>query len=1060
MRPSHSLTLLAAASMLSACGFMGGKQPATLQTMAKAEVAVKPDDVETIGDAQAMKAYRQLLDGGAPDAALRAEALRRMADMELDRADKVNADAGQAAAQDAAAGYRLVIARYQEQLAAHPNASNRDQVMYQLARAQEQAGELEAALQTLTDLVKQHPSTSNLDEVQFRRGELAFSLGQYAVAEPAYLSLVRPDHANAFRDRAMYMLGWSRFKQGQFDAALQTYFNVLDAKLAAAPGSQKLSTPDRFNRADRELLSDTFRGVSLSLSNLKGAESIAAYTPASKPLRQAYALFVYEQLGEFYAKQDKHKEAGDTYNLFVKLNPLDTQAPRIQGLAIDAYDRADQAALALEAKKQFVNLFGRESGLRMGNAKTWRQAQPRVQTCLNDLARHYHAQAQSSKNPQDYREAVNWYRELLNTFPNDTQVVRTNFLLAEALFESGVYGEAAVEYERVAYDYPWHDKAAEAGYAALLSHAKMRKDADPLTLSRLQRAAVMSALRFAKTFPGNERSPQVMTDAAEQLYALKDGDQAGRVAMKIIDLKPPATEAQRRVAWTILAHTAYERKAYLLAEQAYTRLMELSSPQDAAYKDLAENQLASLYKLAEQEKAAGNLKDAAGHFKKVSETASQPSARANAQFDAASAYIDIKDWANAQPLLEDFRQRYPKHALQADVAPKLALAYGEQGKWSLAANEMERMLAAGPKDANLAKDLMWQVASYREKAGEKPAAARAYERYLAQLQAMRPVPLAQTLEVRDKLVNLARDEGNAKREMALLKEIYEADLKGGAARTDRTRYLGAHAALVLAEPAVKAYRGVALVEPLQKQLKVKKARLEEALQAYALASEPGVADVSTAVTYQVASLYRDFGKAILGSQRPKKLSEVELEQYNVLLEEQALPFEEKASDMHEVNARRAVAGVYDPWVQRSFDALAEMLPVRYGKREKGEGIDLAAAPERLKEQVASLEAAVKQSPRQAAQLNQLGVVYRQLGQFDKARSAYEKAMAADANYAPAVLNMGILSDLYRGDATRALPLYERYLALTPQGDAAVAKWVTEIKRRKPAAPAPAGKDAT
>ena len=169
-------------------------------------------------------------------------------------------------------------------------------------------------------------------------------------------------------------------------------------------------------------MSDTFRGVSLSLSNLKGPKALRP-TPASKAIAPSPCLVcVHEQLGEFYAKQDKHKEAGDTITCS-SAEPLDTQAPRIQGLAIDAYDRADQAALALEAKKQFVNLFGRESGLRMGNAKTWRQAQPRVQTCLNDLARHYHAQAQSSKNPQDYREAVNWYRELLNTFPNDTQVV-------------------------------------------------------------------------------------------------------------------------------------------------------------------------------------------------------------------------------------------------------------------------------------------------------------------------------------------------------------------------------------------------------------------------------------------------------------------------------------------------------------------------------------------------------------------------------------------------------------------------------------------------------------
>ena len=68
-------------------------------------------------------------------------------------------------------------------------------------------------------------------------------------------------------------------------------------------------------------------------------------------------------------------------------------------------------------------------------------------------------------------------------------------------------------------------------------------------------------------------------------------------------------------------------------------------------------------------------------------------------------------------------------------------------------------------------------------------------------------------------------------------------------------------------------------------------------------------------------------------------------------------------------------------------------------------------------------------------------------------------MAADANYAPAVLNMGILSDLYRGMQRVPCPLYERYLALTPQGDAAVAKWVTEIKRQA-CSPAPAGKDAT
>ena len=74
------------------------------------------------------------------------------------------------------------------------------------------------------------------------------------------------------------------------------------------------------------------------------------------------------------------------------------------------------------------------------------------------------------------------------------------------------------------------------------------------------------------------------------------------------------------------------------------------------------------------------------------------------------------------------------------------------------------------------------------------------------------------------------------------------------------------------------------------------------------------------------------------SERPKKLSKVELDQYNVLLEEQAFPFEEKATELHEVNAQRAASGVYDKWVKSSFDALRELRPLRYGKVEVSEGV--------------------------------------------------------------------------------------------------------------------------
>ncbi len=1062
MRPSHKLTLLASACLLSACGILGPKPPATIQSLAYEQLVVEPDPVDGASEAQAIKAYRLFLEG-APQSPQSAEALRRLADLEMDLADKQSADAAATGAPD----YRAAAARYQEHLAAHPQDPNRDRVLYQLARAQEQSGELEAALQTLTQLVDEHPGTVYADEAQFRRGELLFSATQYALAEKAYAAVLSADRVSPYRERALYMQGWSRFKQARLDEALQAFFGVLDLKLGPNPGEDSLPTLEGFTRSERELLDDTFRVISLSLTNLQGAETIATFTvdPATSALRQGYVFHVYEQLGEFYLKQDRPKDAADAFTMFVQRAPMDAQAPRLQARVIDTYERAGFASLALDAKKQYVASYGRQSDFRQANPVAWAQAQTRVQAHLAELARHHHALAQRSKRAADYQEAVGWYRELLLSFPDDPQAAHNTFLMAELLYESGQFADATQAYEQAAYGFPAHPQSADAGYAALLSHAQMLKAADKAVdakaLSAMQQASVASALRFAQAFPQDARAGLVLTDAADRLYTLNDPVQASRVAQQVIDLKPPATEPQRRVAWTVLAHTAFERGAFDAAEQAYSQALMLTPPKAPGRNELVERQAAAVYKQGEQARDLGQWRDAVAHFSRVALVAPQSATRAAAQYDGAAALIAMKDWAGAAAALTDFRQRFPKHPLQAEVGPKLALAYTEQGQWASAAAELER-LSTSSTDPVLARDALWQAAEMNEKAGARAAATKAYERHLAQSLTLRPVPLMPAIEARARLVQLAKADGNAKRELALQKDIYQSDLNGGADRTDRSRYLGATAALALAEPVAEAYRKVALVEPLQKQLKLKKARMEEALNAYALASEPGVADVSTAATYHVANLYRDFGQALLSSQRPKKLSAVELEQYNVLLEEQAFPFEEKASDLHELNARRAASGIYDPWVQRSFEVLREMLPVRYGKRERGEHLDLATVPAagKLAESAVALELASSQGKGPPDTLNQLGVTYRQLGQFDKARAAYEQAIALDAAYAPAVLNLGILSDLYMGNAALALKQYERYLALTPQGDPVVTKWLAEIKKRKPATAAATPKESS
>ena len=94
-----------------------------------------------------------------------------------------------------------------------------------------------------------------------------------------------------------------------------------------------------------------------------------------------------------------------------------------------------------------------------------------------------------------------------------------------------------------------------------------------------------------------------------------------------------------------------------------------------------------------------------------------------------------------------------------------------------------------------------------------------------------------------------------------------------------------------------------------------------------------VEEVTTEATYQIAEIYHSFANALLKSQRPRGLNEEELEEYELLLEEQAYPFEEKAIDIHLTNFKRIPQGAYNQSVKKSLKVLGDLMPFRYAKVE-------------------------------------------------------------------------------------------------------------------------------
>ena len=196
-----------------------------------------------------------------------------------------------------------------------------------------------------------------------------------------------------------------------------------------------------------------------------------------------------------------------------------------------------------------------------------------------------------------------------------------------------------------------------------------------------------------------------------------------------------------------------------------------------------------------------------------------------------------------------------------------------------------------------------------------------------------PNPADVYMEAANRLAELYEESDKPiKRRFWLAKMMKKVDGLGAKA-DDRMVYLAASASAVLANDAFARYKAIKLKLPLNVTMVKKTKALEKAMAAFQKTASYGVSSFATEAGYRMADIYAQLSRDLMDSDRPSGLNALELEQYEILLEEQAFPFEENAIDIHEQNASRSWSGIYDEWVKNSFDSLKELLPGRYDKAE-------------------------------------------------------------------------------------------------------------------------------
>ncbi|MEN8130879.1 MAG: tetratricopeptide repeat protein [Pseudomonadota bacterium] len=839
------------------------------------------------------------------------------------------------------------IKSYNEVIKKYPIDSDNAESLYQLAKAYDLDGKETKALVTLDVFIKQYQSSPRLAEVYFRKGDILFRQGRYEEAEVAYQGVITLGQESVFLDNSYYLLGWSQYKQSDYDRGVKSFSEVLDRLI---PEDGKIEQLDKIAKS---LVDDTLHIMSLSLAYVGGAEKISSFY-ADRPQSQKYLWLLYGGLGKHFLKKERYEDSAASYRSFVLRNPTSDRAPEMHSAMIRSYIDGDFSSQVLPEKERYVKNYGIHSEFwKTKEADVKAKVIPNLKTYIDELARHYHGTGQKLKKQladsgldsdkrlslvrkegENFLKAAGYYRQFMETFPQDPKVPEMVYMRAEALFDGGDYAAAIDGYEKTAYSYKDSKFGADAGYAAIIA---FQKRADELQakygdnsseITEWRAKSVESQLQFVKTYRDDKRSGAVLAKASEELFALKRYEKALEVATSIVSKKGEIDKKLHKTAYSVIAHSQYELGDYAKAESGYRNQLKYIPRDTKEYSTVLERVAASAYKQGEVALQAKDLNGAIKHLLRIKTIAPRSNARVLAQYDAATHMMTLGKWKPALVELLELRNKFSDHKLSKDVSQKIAYAYEQDEQWKKAAEEYIAIYR-NHKDEKVRRDALFIAAELYEKAGEDAVAIDYFKRWAHDYEE----PFDNRMEARYHLAYLYKRNKDMTRHLYWLRRVIDGNRKAGDGRTERSKWLAAVANAEYGDYWTWEFKRVKLRAPLDKWMPRKSEKLKNALDRYEKAANYGIHEISSRAAYSIGELYARFAEELMDAPRPKGLSQLELQQYEIILEEQAIPFEDLAIEIHKNNIQHAWEGNYNKWVDHSFAAMAKLSPIRFDKQE-------------------------------------------------------------------------------------------------------------------------------
>lgn len=877
------------------------------------EVFVKSKSEEEIKN----EYYRYIESSGKDDKSRRL-AMNRVTEIEI---NKINAlaksDQTQGVSDDPQYIASLQHAQklLEQALKDYPNAKNNDQSLYQLARLSDQLDEQEKSLVALREIVHKYPRSAHFAEAEFRIGENEFMGANYLPAEAAYSSAILSAGGEEFYERALFKRGWARYKQGLFAEAADDFLAALD--------KHQFSDYDTLKQSEKDQYNEYFRGLGLNLANLQNNQELQNYLSSKGDDKFIYSS--YDAVTQIYLEQERYSDAAEAIEQYIKNYPDAPEQPYAQLKALDIWQLSKFKQRFAEALASTYAKYNQKSSYWATHRDT--KIQDKFFNSLREHVLNAATNAQDeylvNHSAQNLENAKLWYNRYLENYANFARQDKVYSMYAELLADAGSNVDALKYFELAAYDGDIIlDK--EAAYATITETSNLFSQ-NP-TNTALLKKHIHYVLLSGQLYQGEERHQKAALHA--QQLALNNN--MTQESISLANSLPDSAKDQVLYDASLMKSLAYiQLQMYSDAETILNDLLKLNKRAGDQQK-LTDNLALAIYKQAEIYTQKGLSDNAIQEYARVAKRAPTSDIAPKGLYEAILISMKTEKWSSAITLIQEFQQLYPKNDLNKDATRQLSIAYLNAGDSLKAAQAFEKMSTQEDnQDTKMAS--LWKAAEIYETKGNTDNAIKAYANYAETY----PRPYPQYIEAMYKLTQLLNASNQQEKAITWQEKISAADkLASKDLKSTRTNFIVANSALANATRMQRKFETVRLSEPLAEALKSKKKLMQDAIAAFGQVSAYNEPSSITQATFAIATIYQHFSSALLNSERPKALKGEELEQYNILLEDQAFPFEEKAIEFYELNLAHTKENISNEWITQTLGNLRKLYPVKYNRAGK------------------------------------------------------------------------------------------------------------------------------